>query len=158
MKRIIKIVISIIILCVVVCILFLMVANKSDKTTLESIGGEQMMERKMTITINGEEFSASLENNETVKELSTRLPLTIEMKDLNSNEKYYYFSENLPTDAMNIGRIERGDIMLFGNDCLVVFYKSFDTSYSYTKIGRIDNTEHLEQVLGRGNVEIKFEI
>ena len=39
------------------------------------------------------------------------------------------------------------------NNCLVVFYKSFDTSYSYTKIGHIENFEDL----GNKNVTIKFE-
>lgn len=43
--------------------------------------------------------------------------------------------------------------MLYGNNCLVVFYKSFDTSYSYTKIGHIDNLSDL----GSRNITIKFE-
>lgn len=43
--------------------------------------------------------------------------------------------------------------MLFGSDCLVVFYQSFDTSYSYTKIGHIDNFFDL----GSENISIKFE-
>ena len=43
--------------------------------------------------------------------------------------------------------------MLYGNNCLVVFYKSFDTSYSYTKIGHIENLPDLEDK----NIIIKFE-
>ena len=43
--------------------------------------------------------------------------------------------------------------MLYGNNCLVVFYKSFNTSYSYTKIGHIENLSDL----GNKNVIIKFE-
>ena len=43
--------------------------------------------------------------------------------------------------------------MLFGNNCLVIFYESFDTSYSYTKIGHIDNLDDL----GSNNIEIKIE-
>ena len=50
--------------------------------------------------------------------------------------------------------IEAGDIMLFGNNCLVVFYKSFNSSYSYTKIGHIENLEELE----KNNMLIRFEI
>ena len=42
--------------------------------------------------------------------------------------------------------------MLFDNGCLVIFYKSFDTSYSYTKIGYIDNLPDL----GNGDVSVKF--
>ncbi len=158
MRKTIWIVISIIIFSIFFCLLFFMHNNKEDREKTESIEGEQIdMERKMTVTINGEEFSATLEDNETVRELLTRLPLTIEMKDLNSNEKYYYLDESLPTDATNVGRIERGNIMLFGSDCLVLFYKSFETPYSYTRIGKIDDVDNLEEQFGQGSVRITFE-
>ena len=158
MRKTIWIVISIIIFSIVFCLLFFMHNNKEDREKTESIEGEQIdMERKMTVTINGEEFSATLEDNETVRELLTRLPLTIEMEDLNGNEKYYYLDESLPTDATNVGRVERGDIMLFGSDCLVLFYKSFETPYSYTRIGKIDDVDNLEEQFGQGSVRITFE-
>lgn len=48
--------------------------------------------------------------------------------------------------------IEAGNIMLYGNNCLVVFYKFFDTSYSYTKIDHIENLSDI----GNGNIIIKF--
>jgi hypothetical protein len=44
--------------------------------------------------------------------------------------------------------------MLYGNDCLVIFYKSFNTTYSYTKIGHIDDLPNL----GNGSINVKFEI
>ena len=74
------------------------------------------------------------------------------MSELNGNEKYIYLDKTLPTNSYSPKHIEVGDIMLYGNDCLVVFYKSFDTNYSYTKIGHIDNLEDL----GEENVKIKF--
>ncbi len=158
MRKTIWIVISIIIFSIVFCLLFSMHNNKEDREKTESIEGEQIdMERKMTVTINGEEFSATLEDNETVRELLTRLPLTIEMEDLNGNEKYYYLDESLPQNNTNVGRIERGDIMLFGNDCLVLFYKSFETPYSYTRVGKIDDVDNLEEQFGQGSVRITFE-
>ena len=43
--------------------------------------------------------------------------------------------------------------MLYGNNCLVILYKSFDTSYSYTRIGHIDDLPNL----GNGNITVKFE-
>ena len=46
--------------------------------------------------------------------------------------------------------------MLFGDDCLVVFYQSFATSYSYTKLGKIDNPDSLAEVLGSGNIKVKI--
>ena len=132
--------------------------NKEDREKTESIEGEKIeMKKKINLVINGKEFSATLEDNETVRELLTRLPLTIEMEDLNGNEKYYYLDESLPQNNTNVGRIERGDIMLFGNDCLVLFYKSFETPYSYTRVGKIDDVDNLEEQFGQGSVRITFE-
>ena len=48
--------------------------------------------------------------------------------------------------------------MLYGDSCLVVFYKSFDTSYTYTKIGRMDDTSGLSDTLGTGGVTVTFEM
>lgn len=62
----------------------------------------------------------------------------------------------IPASAENIGTIETGDIMLFGSDCLVVFYKSFDTSYSYTRVGHIANEIDLADAFGSGTAEITF--
>ena len=81
------------------------------------------------------------------------LPKEFDMNELNRNEKYIYLDKTLPTNQYNPKNIEVGDIMLYGDNCLVVFYKSFDTSYSYTKIGHIENLSDL----GNNNVTIKFE-
>jgi hypothetical protein len=46
--------------------------------------------------------------------------------------------------------------MLYGNNCIVIFYKTFTTSYAYTKIGRVKNLEGLEGILGKGDVDVEF--
>ena len=74
------------------------------------------------------------------------------MNELNGNEKYVYLDNKLPTSPYNPKRINAGDVMLYGNNCLVIFYKSFDTSYSYTKIGHIDNLPDL----GSGTISVKI--
>jgi len=50
-----------------------------------------------------------------------------------------------------------GDLMLYGNNTLVLFYESFNSSYSYTKLGYVDNPTGLAAALGNGNVVVKFE-
>jgi hypothetical protein len=46
--------------------------------------------------------------------------------------------------------------MLYGTDTLVVFYLTFDSSYSYTRIGRVDDPAGLAQALGRRGVQVVF--
>jgi hypothetical protein len=72
------------------------------------------------------------------------LPLELSMSDLNDNEKYTYLDSSLPTNPYNPKHIETGDVMLFGDNCLVIFYESFNTSYSYSKIGHINNLPELD--------------
>ena len=104
------------------------------------------------IVIDEKEFIIALEDNETVKSFINMLPLELNMKELNGNEKYVYLDNSLPTNSSNPKRINAGDVMLYGNNCLVIFYKSFDTSYSYTRIGHIDNLENLDNE----NINVKI--
>ena len=78
------------------------------------------------------------------------------MQELNGNEKYSYLSQTLSTNASCPDSIHTGDLMLFGSDCLVLFYKDFSTSYSYTPIGKLDNPQGLSAALGSGNVTVTF--
>lgn len=84
------------------------------------------------------------------------LPVTFSMDEHNGNEKYIYMNQSLPSASETIGTIQNGDIMLFGSDCLVVFYESFQTSYTYTRIGKISDTDGLADALGSGSVEVSF--
>ena len=103
--------------------------------------------------INGKEYVINLEDNETANSFANLLPQELNMSELNGNEKYIYLDTTLPTNPSNPKRINVGDVMLYGDNCLVIFYKSFDTSYSYTKIGHIDNLPNL----GNDSISVRFE-
>ena len=118
------------------------------------IENSELEENKMYATINGEKLEIQLEDNATAVALAKMLPLELTMSDLNSNEKYVYLDKTLPTDSYNPGRVESGDVMLFGDNCLVIFYESFDTEYSYTKIGHIDGLPEL----GNGEIATSFSV
>ena len=118
---------------------------------------EENMTEKQTIQIQigDQTFTAELEDNETAAAFREKLPLTLQMQELNGNEKYAY-DVSLPSDAESVGNIQTGDLMLFGDDCLVLFYDSFTTGYSYTRIGHISNPEGLADAVGNGDVQIAF--
>lgn len=107
----------------------------------------------MKAIIDGKEFAITLEKNETATAFKNLLPREFVMSELNGNEKYIYLNTSLPTNSYNPKEIKAGDVMLYNDNCLVIFYKTFNTSYSYTKIGHIDNLPDL----GDGNIKIKFE-
>jgi hypothetical protein len=46
--------------------------------------------------------------------------------------------------------------MLYGSNCLVLFYDSFSTPYSYTPIGKIDEPNSLAGLVGNDDVEVIF--
>lgn len=112
--------------------------------------------QNIIITIKNKKYEAILYDNSTTKELIKKFPITITMSDLNGNEKYYNFSKSFPTSSENVANINKGDIMLFGDNCLVIFYKNFSTRYKYTKLGYTKNLEDLENSLGKGDIEITF--
>ncbi|NOS91890.1 MAG: hypothetical protein HOP30_08205 [Cyclobacteriaceae bacterium] len=115
------------------------------------------MPKKMNIIIGERRFAASLIDNTTTQTFQKLLPLTLSMIELNQNEKYAELPQSLPTNANNPGTIKTGDILLWGKNTLVIFYKTFTTSYSYTRIGSIDVPSQLAEVLGSGNVIVRLE-
>lgn len=148
---------------------------KSDKVNVEKVSFPNLYKMKVGANLflprdmkPGEKRSAVIVGHPmgAVKEQSadlyaTKLAeqgfVTVRMGELNGNEKYYYLPDRLQTSASNPGTIHTGDLMLYGSDCLVLFYKTFATSYSYTRLGRLDNTSGLEAALGRGEVTVSFE-
>jgi hypothetical protein len=111
----------------------------------------------LKITINSKVFKVNLQDNATAKAFKELLPLTLDMKELNSNEKYAELSESLPVNASISGKIQNGDLMLYGSNVVVLFYNTFSTSYAYPKIGNVAHADDLADALGSDNVLVKFE-
>lgn len=130
-------------------------AVKPSETTEQSDAKEENI-LSIEITVKDRTFSAKLYDSETAEKFAEMLPLTLDMSELNGNEKYFYLSDDLPTASKCPDKINSGDIMLYGSSCLVLFYDSFSTSYSYTPIGRIDGMDGLAEALGKGGVTVTF--
>ena len=110
------------------------------------------------IKIGETNFQASFEDNKTTRALLKKFPVTYSMSELNGNEKYKYLSYELPENAKKVKTIHAGDIMLYGTDCLVIFYKDFETSYSYTRLGRITDPSGLEKAVTKGKINVQFSV
>ena len=83
-----------------------------------------------TFQIGSSTFIATFDENPTATAFKAMLPLTVDMQELNGTEKLYRLPDKLPTKAFNPGTIKNGDLMIYGANTVVLFYKSFPTSYS----------------------------
>ena len=136
-----------------VLIVILITGCSNNKVKLPKENNDLGVNNQVKVLIDKKGYTINLEDNETAKEFVNMLPLELNMNELNGNEKYVYLDRKLPVNPSNINKINAGDVMIYGNDCLVIFYKSFIPSYSYTKIGHIDNLPNL----GNDSISVKFE-
>ncbi|NMG76230.1 hypothetical protein GPA25_15820 [Aromatoleum diolicum] len=113
-------------------------------------------ESRMWMTVGERRFAITLTDNPTARAFAVQLPLTLDMAELNGNEKHADLPKALPMNASRPGTIRNGDLMLYGSNTLVVFYLTFDSSYSYTRLGRVDDPAGLAQALGRRGVRVLF--
>lgn len=110
----------------------------------------------MWMTVGKQRFAITLDNSETSRALAQLLPLTLDMSELNGNEKYANLPQRMPAREIRPGTIRNGDLMLYGTDTLVIFYRTFESTYSYTRLGSVDNPNELAEALGRDDVIIQF--
>lgn len=105
------------------------------------------------LEIGGRTFTATLEDNEAARVLCDMLPLSLDFRDYGGFEKVASLPHRLPSHDRQMST-SAGDIVLYSSNQIVVFYGG--NSWSYTKLGHIDDVEGLTEALGRGNVEITF--
>ena len=142
----------------IICAAALLISGCGENSQAVSaeVKEKSPMKNSITIQVNGKNFHVTLEDNPTARAFAGMLPIETEMTELNGNEKYFYLAENLPANSENVKQIHAGDLMLFGSNCVVIFYKDFSTSYSYTRLGKLDNPVDLEKILGAGNIRVTF--
>ncbi len=114
--------------------------------------------RQMKITIGQRVFAATLEDNAAAAAFKALLPLSLEMRDVNRNEKAFDLTSDLPTADTRPRTIRAGDLMVWSSRTVVVFYKSFSTPYSYTRLGEVNDPAGLAEALGAGKVTVTFEM
>ena len=123
-----------------------------------AVSGDDSMDDLVKVKINDEIFDVELENNSATEELIKELKkenITVNASEYGGFEKVGDLGFSLPTSDENIGTAP-GDIVLYQGDKISLFYGSH--SWSYTKLGKIDNvgSNKLKEVLGSGDVTLEF--
>lgn len=122
----------------------------------ENVTEESNMNRKMIVEVNGKRFTATLEDNEAVDALLTMMQeklITIQMTDYSGFEKVGALGTSLPTTNSQT-TTQSGDIVLYQGNQIVIFYGS--NSWSYTRLGKIDDLTGWKDALGSGDVTVTF--
>ena len=125
-----------------------------------AVSGDDSMDDLVKVKINDEVFDVKLENNSATQELVKELKkgnVTVNASEYGGFEKVGDLGFSLPTSDENIGTAP-GDIVLYQGDKISLFYGSH--SWSYTKLGKIDNvgSNKLNEVLGSGDVTLEFSL
>lgn len=133
--------------------------NETD--TVETDIQNNMEENKvanMNVQVGDVVFSATLEENEAVSALVERMresPVVIQMSDYSGFEKVGPLGTSLPASNSQT-TTQAGDIVLYNGNQIVIFYGS--NSWSYTRLGHIDNLTGWEDALGSGDVTVIFSL
>lgn len=130
----------------------------SDLVIDESKKEENLI--KVNVTVGNKIFVATFYDNVTAKAFIERMPLSLNMSELNSNEKYNKLGEGLPTHSTEKPSvIYEGEIMCWSGDTLVLFYETFSNTYGgYVRLGSINDVSGLRAALGKGNSTVIFNV
>ena len=112
----------------------------------------------MNVQVGDVVFSATLEENEAVSalvEMMQKSPVVIQMSDYSGFEKVGPLGTSLPVNNSQT-TTQAGDIVLYNGNQIVIFYGS--NSWSYTRLGHIDDLTGWEDALGSGDVTVAFSL
>lgn len=134
--------------------------NSSSEPQPNENGDDESAMTNITITVGNSDFTAKLYDNSATQALLAVLPMTLDMYDLNGNEKYYYLADNLPSESTEKpATMNAGELMCWSSNCLVLFYKTFSNSYGgYVRLGYVEDVSSFADALGSGNVKVTFAV
>ncbi len=120
----------------------------------------EVSQMEITIDVRGNKLTAALADSTAAKELAEKLeaePVTVLLNEYGGFEKVGDLPWSLTKTDESI-ETEPGDIMLYQGDQMTIFYNS--NSWSYTKLGHIDNItqEELKALFGEGDVTVTLSL
>lgn len=113
---------------------------------------------KMIVQIGDKKFTATLYDNAAVDEFVDMMkegPISIDMRDYSGFEKVGSLGKTLTAEDKQT-TTEAGDIVLYNKNQIVMFYGS--NSWSYTRIGKIDDLSGWKEALGNGDITAVFSL
>ena len=142
-------------------------AKPVQETEMNEAGGmetdtqndeEENAVMNMKVQVGDTIFSATLEENVAVSALVDMMresPVVLQMSDYSGFEKVGPLGTSLPVDNSQT-TTHAGDIVLYNGNQIVIFYGS--NSWSYTRLGHIDDLTGWEEALGNGDVTVTFSL
>lgn len=133
-------------------------ATPTEVPTDNEKGEDINMDGKMKVQIGSYTFTATLEDNAAVGELVEMMkqaPVVLNLDDYSGFEKVGPLGKSL-TRSDKQTTTEKGDIVLYSGSNIVIFYGS--NSWSYTRLGKIDDLTDWDKALGSGSVTVTFSI
>lgn len=112
---------------------------------------EESAQMRINVQVGEKVFHAALEDNAAARALAEMLPLTLELDDYGGFEKVGTLGTGLPARDSRITTAP-GDIVLYNGSQIVMFYGS--NTWSYTRLGRIEDLSGWEDALGAGAVTV----
>ena len=119
---------------------------------------EENKVENMKVQVGDVVFSATLEENEAVSalvEMMRESPVVIQMSDYSGFEKVGSLGTSLSASNSQT-TTQAGDIVLYNGNQIVIFYGS--NSWSYTRLGHVDDLTGWKDALGSGDVIVTFSL
>lgn len=124
----------------------------------ESIIYKESSDMKINVKVNNQNFTATLVENEaaqTFYNMLKKAPMIIDMSDYAGFEKVGSLGISFPANDVQMVT-QAGDLVLYNSNQIVMFYKP--NSWSYTRLGKIDNLMGWKEALGNGDIIVTFSV
>lgn len=133
-------------------------APVEDNPKSEKSEEEAMDSHTFYVSVGDTVFAATFAENvgaQALQEMLADGPVTISMSDYGGFEKVGALGQSLPTSNSQT-TTQAGDIVLYQGNQIVIFYGS--NSWSYTRLGKINDLSGWADALGSGNVSVTFSL
>lgn len=150
-------------IAIMLCLAFVCCAGGCEKETVQSTAPSTETEVQeeeavtMKLYINDTEVPVVWENNAAVEALAAEAgkgDIVVNMSMYGGNEQFGPLGKSYPSNNRQV-TTSNGDIVLFNNDQIVVFYGS--NTWSYTKLGRMALPEdEVTELLSNGDITLRL--